>query len=111
MAVDEADVLNSTCIADLGWVEGNPKGTPPSRFVKAVNHEGIHPKKLTITASFDAASRGVFPAAELIHDKLTARCDVKRLGPCDGGETHFFTTGTDKKGLHPLVQRLVPVRR
>ena len=54
---------------------------------------------------------GVFPAAELIHDKLTARCDVKRLGPCDGGETHFFTTGTDKKGLHPLVQRLVPVRR
>jgi LysR family transcriptional regulator, transcriptional activator of nhaA len=64
-----------------------------------------------LLATFGAAGMGVFPAAELIHDKLTSRYDVKRLGPCDGVEEHFFAMGTDKKVLHPLVQRLLPVKR
>ena len=64
-----------------------------------------------LLATFGAAGMGVFPAAELIHDKLTSRYDVKRLGPCDGVEEHFFAMGTDKKVLHPLVQRLLPGKR
>jgi LysR family transcriptional regulator, transcriptional activator of nhaA len=63
-----------------------------------------------LLATFGAAGMGVFPAAELIHDKLTSRYDVKRLGPCEGVEEHFFAIGTDKKVLHPLVQRLLPVK-
>jgi LysR family transcriptional regulator, transcriptional activator of nhaA len=63
-----------------------------------------------LLATFGAAGMGVFPAAELIHDKLTSRYDVKRLGPCDGVEEHFFAIGTDKKVVHPLVQRLLPVK-
>ena len=31
-------------------------------------------------------------------------------GPCDGVEEHFFAIGTEKKVLHPLVQRLLPPR-
>ena len=64
-----------------------------------------------LLATFGAAGMGVFPATELIHDKLTSRYDVKRLGPCDGVEEHFFAIGTDKKVLHPLVQRLLPPAR
>jgi LysR family transcriptional activator of nhaA len=60
---------------------------------------------------FGAAGMGAFPAAELIHDKLTTRYDVKRLGPCEGVEEHFFAIGTEKKVLHPLVQRLLPAQR
>ena len=63
-----------------------------------------------LLATFGAAGMGVFPAAELIHDKLTTRYDVKRLGPCEGAEEHFFAIGTNKKALHPLVQRLLPVK-
>jgi LysR family transcriptional regulator, transcriptional activator of nhaA len=63
-----------------------------------------------LLATFGAAGMGVFPAAELVHDKLTSRYDVKRLGPCEGVEEHFFAIGTDKKVLHPLVQRLLPVK-
>jgi LysR family transcriptional regulator, transcriptional activator of nhaA len=63
-----------------------------------------------LLATFGAAGMGVFPAAELIHDKLTSRYDVKRLGPCEGVEEHFFAIGTDKKVVHPLVQRLLPVK-
>ena len=64
-----------------------------------------------LLATFGAAGMGVFPAAELIHDKLTSRYDVKRSGPCEGVEEHFFAIGTDKKVLHPLVQRLLPLGR
>lgn len=63
-----------------------------------------------LVATFGAASMGVFPAAELVHDKLTSRYDVKRLGPCEGVEENFFAIGTDKKVLHPLMQRLLPVK-
>ncbi len=61
-----------------------------------------------LLATFGAAGMGVFPAAELVHENLTSRYDVKRLGPCEGVEEHFFAIGTDKKVLHPLVQRLLP---
>ena len=63
-----------------------------------------------LLATFGAADMGVFIAAELIHDKLTSRYDVKRLGPCEGVEEHFFAIGTDKKVVHPLVLRLLPVK-
>lgn len=58
-----------------------------------------------------AAGVGVFPAAELIHEKLISRLDVKRLGPCEGAEEHFFAFGADKKMRHPLVQRGLLVKR
>ena len=61
--------------------------------------------------TFGASGLGVFPAAEVIHDELTARYDVKRVGPCEGVEEHFFAIGTEKKVSHPLVQRLLPSRR
>ena len=64
-----------------------------------------------LLATFGAGGLGAFPAAELIHDKLTSRYAVKWVGPCDGVEEHFFAIGTEKKVLHPLVQRLLPARR
>jgi LysR family transcriptional activator of nhaA len=64
-----------------------------------------------LLATFGAGGLGVFPAADLVHDKLTSRYDVKRVGPCDGVEELFFAIGTEKKVLHPLVQRLLPGRR
>jgi LysR family transcriptional activator of nhaA len=60
--------------------------------------------------TFGAGGMGVFPATELVHDELMARYDVTRVGPCDGVEQHFFAIGTEKKVLHPLVQRLLPAR-
>ncbi len=63
-----------------------------------------------LLVTFGAAGMGVFPAPDLIHDKLTARYEVKRVGPCDAVEEHFFAIGTEKKIQHPLVQRLLPAR-
>ncbi len=58
--------------------------------------------------TFGAAGMGVFPAAEMVHDELTARYGVKRVGPCEGVEQHFFAIAAHKKLLHPLVQKLLP---
>lgn len=61
--------------------------------------------------TFGAAGMGVFPAAEWMHDELTARYQVIQVGPCEGVEEHFFAIAAQKKVLHPLVQRLLPSQR
>jgi LysR family transcriptional activator of nhaA len=58
--------------------------------------------------TFGASGMGVFPAAEWVHDELTARYGVERVGVCAGIEEHFYAVATQKKVLHPLVQRLLP---
>ncbi len=63
-----------------------------------------------LMTTFGAGGMGLFPMAELIDDKLNARYDVRRVGPCDGVEEHFYALGTEKKVLHPLVQRLLPAK-
>ncbi len=57
--------------------------------------------------TFGAGGMGIFPAAEWVHEDLLAHYAVQRLGPCDGVTEHFFAIGTEKKVLHPLVQRLL----
>jgi len=57
--------------------------------------------------TFGASGMGIFPAAEWVHEDLLAHYAVQRLGPCDGVTEHFFAIGTEKKVLHPLVQRLL----
>ena len=61
-----------------------------------------------LMTTFGSGGMGVFPMAELLDEKLTNRYDLHLVGPCEGVEEHFFALGTEKKVLHPLVQRLLP---
>jgi LysR family transcriptional regulator, transcriptional activator of nhaA len=58
--------------------------------------------------TFGASGMGVFPAPEVVQRDLVERYGVQRVGPCDGVEERFYAIGTEKKVLHPLVQRLLP---
>ncbi len=60
--------------------------------------------------TFGASGMGVFPVADLVHDDLVASYSVERIGGCDGVEEHFYAIGTEKKVVHPLVQRLLPAK-
>jgi LysR family transcriptional regulator, transcriptional activator of nhaA len=60
--------------------------------------------------TFGAAGMGVFPVPELVHEEVSARYHVKRVGVCDDVEEHFFAIAAQKKVLHPLVQKLLPRR-
>jgi LysR family transcriptional activator of nhaA len=64
-----------------------------------------------LLVTFGAAGFGVFPAAELIHDKLTSRYDVTRIGLCEGFEERFYAIGTEKKVAHPMVHQLLQAHR
>jgi LysR family transcriptional activator of nhaA len=64
-----------------------------------------------LLATFGAAGMGVFPAAELIDDKLTDAGEAQRVAACGGVEELFFAIATEKRVLHPLVQRLLPAPR
>lgn len=63
-----------------------------------------------LLATFGSGGFGVFPAAELMQEKLTARYDLRKVGVCEGVEEHYFAIGTNKKISHPLVRRLLPDR-
>ncbi|RQO61897.1 LysR family transcriptional regulator [Paucibacter sp. KBW04] len=63
-----------------------------------------------LLATFGSGGFGVFPAAELMHEKLTARYELRKVGVCEGVEEHYFAIGTNKKISHPLVRRLLPDR-
>jgi hypothetical protein len=53
----------------------------------------------------------VFPAVDLVDDKLTAAGEVQRVAACGEVEEYFFAIATEKQVLHPLVQRLLPAPR
>lgn len=85
-----------------------------SRLDHWFESQGIVPKVVgefqdsALLATFGSAGMGVFPAAEWVQDQLISRYDVQRIGPCTGVDEHFFAIGTEKKVMHPLVQRLLP---
>jgi len=65
----------------------------------------------TLLKTFGAGGMGVFPAAELVPDDMAQRYRIRRVGDCDGVEEHFFAVVTQRKIMHPLVKRLLDVRR
>lgn len=77
---------------------------------------GIQPRVVgefedsALLATFGAGGMGVFPAAQWIEEELTERYSLACIGECTGVDEHFFAIGTEKKVLHPLVQRLLPAR-
>ena len=76
--------------------------------------QGIRPRiaaeveDSALLKTFGGNGMGVFPAAEIVHDELVARYGVKRIARCQGVEERYFAIGTEKKVVHPLVQRLLP---
>jgi LysR family transcriptional regulator, transcriptional activator of nhaA len=87
-----------------------------TRIDQWFDHHAIQPRLAgefqdsALLKTFGAAGMGVFPAVELADDELTRRYKVRRLGPCEGVEEHFFAIGTEKKAMHPLVQRILSTR-
>ncbi|MEY4749353.1 MAG: hypothetical protein RIQ60_1567 [Pseudomonadota bacterium] len=78
--------------------------------------QGIRPRVVgefedsALLATFGAGGLGVFPAAALVEDGLAARHEVGCVGDCDGVSEEFYAIATEKKLVHPLLQRLLPPR-
>jgi LysR family transcriptional activator of nhaA len=83
------------------------------RIDQWLERHGLHPKVVgefedsALLKTFAAGGLGVFPAAARVHDDLVQRYRVRRIGPCEGVEEHYFAIGTERRVQHPLVQRLL----
>lgn len=63
-----------------------------------------------LLATFGAGGLGAFPASEWSDEEMTLHYGVKRVGLCDGVEEGLFAIATQRKVVHPLVQRLLMQR-
>ncbi len=61
-----------------------------------------------LLVTFAAAGMGVFPAPLVAQGSLRKRYDLQHLADGDGLDEQFYAIATEKKVLHPLVQRLLP---
>ena len=87
-----------------------------SRLDQWFERIAIHPHVIgefedsALLKTFGAAGMGVFPMASLVHQDLTSRYAVQRLGDSEGVEEHFFAIGASRQVLHPLVQKFFPAK-
>ena len=104
------------CLERVPVLLPTPHVAVRARIDRWMAQEGIRPRiagefeDSALLKTFGASGMGVFPAAECVHEELVARYAVKRIGRCGDVEEHFYAIGTEKKVLHPLVQRLLPGR-
>jgi LysR family transcriptional regulator, transcriptional activator of nhaA len=104
------------CLAQVPVLLPTSHSAVRPRLDAWLERHGIKPRVVgefedtALLVTFGAEGMGVFPAAQWIEDELLQRYGVERIGVCDGVEEHFFAIGTEKKVLHPLVQRLLPAK-
>lgn len=102
------------CLAELPVLLPTHHAAVRARLDQWFERHGVRPhiagefEDNALLATFGAAGMGVFPATERVHDKLTSRYQVQRVGSSEGVEERFYLMGTEKKVHHPLVQRLLP---
>jgi len=83
-----------------------------ARLNRWFEREGVAPHVVgefedsALLATFGAAGMGVFPAPALSRQHLT-RHGLKRVGACTGVDDEFYLICSERKVVHPLVQRLL----
>lgn len=60
-----------------------------------------------LLATFAASGMGLMPAPTIAEAELTGHHGLARIGTCDGLDASFYAIGTERKVLHPMVQRLL----
>ncbi len=57
--------------------------------------------------TFGATGLGVFPATLQAQQDLLQRSRVRLIGPCEGVLEHYYAISTERKVMHPLVQKIL----
>lgn len=101
------------CLATVPVLLPTGHGALRTRLDHWFEQHGITPNIVgefedsALLSTFGAAGMGVFPMAVWAQAEVQAHYQLDCIGPCEGVLEHFFAIGTEKKVLHPLVQRLV----
>jgi LysR family transcriptional regulator, transcriptional activator of nhaA len=84
-----------------------------ARIDQWFERHGVQPRVVgefedsALLKTFAAGGMGAFPAASQVQDDLVQSYRVRRIGPCEGADEHYFAIGTERRVQHPLLQRLL----
>ena len=85
-----------------------------ARIDQWFENQGVRPlivgefEDSALLATFASKGMGVFPLASLVEKELATDYRVHPVGACRGVEDHYYAIGTERRIIHPLVQRLLP---
>ena len=57
--------------------------------------------------TFGSTGLGIFPAALAAESALRKRSQVRMIGACEGVQAHCYAISTERRVMHPLVQRIL----
>ena len=57
--------------------------------------------------TFGSTHLGVFPATVAAQQDLLQRSQVHLIGACEGVQEHYYAISTERKVMHPLVQKIL----
>jgi len=104
------------CLAQVPVLLPTAQVAVRARIDRWFTHVGVRPyiagefEDSALLKTFGATGMGVFPAATWVHEDLLAHYGVRRFGLCGDVEQQYFAIGTERKVMHPLVQRLISAR-
>jgi len=76
-------------------------------------HKGLRPRVVgeiedsALLETFGSTGLGVFPAALAAQEELLQRSQVRLIGACKGVQEHYYAISTERKVMHPLVQKIL----
>ena len=84
-----------------------------SQLDRWLAHKGLRPQVVAeiedsaLLETFGSTDLGVFPAALVAEKELLKRSQVRLIGACEGVQEHYYAISTERKVMHPLVQRIL----
>ena len=84
-----------------------------SHIDRWLSQKGLRPRIVgeiedsALLETFGSTDLGVFPAALAAQGELQKRSQVKLIGACDGVQEHYYAISTERRVMHPLVQRML----
>ena len=84
-----------------------------SQLDRWLAHKGLRPQLVAeiedsaLLETFGSTDLGVFPAALVAEKELLKRSQVRLIGACEGVQEHYYAISTERKVMHPLVQRIL----
>lgn len=84
-----------------------------SQLDRWLSQKGVRPRVVgeiedsALLETFGSTELGVFPAALAAEEELLKRSRVRLIGACEGVQEHYYALSTERKVMHPLVQRIL----
>ena len=100
-------------LQDVPLLLPTPHSVVRSQLDRWLQQHGLRPQVVgeiedsALLETFGSTGLGIFPAALAAEGELLKRSQVRLIGACEGVQEHCYAISTERKVMHPLVQRIL----